>query len=98
MKLFQASDGTIFSFGFDMNARYAASHKICWNDPATGDWLAAENNDAGSLDYEGANQFQFIRELADGLILAYRPGSCLEIQKVGRPLVYSFRTLKADQP
>jgi hypothetical protein len=90
--LFEDAHGFVFSFGFDMIERKPDPDLICWCDPVTKEWESSATNQAGWIYSPGAGETQFVRQCGD-VIVAYRPGACIELQYVGAPCVFSVRTL-----
>jgi hypothetical protein len=95
MKLFQHSSGFVIAFGFDMIKRCPDPRMICWNDPASGDWEAAATNQAGAAVTPFDMAPEFVHESA-GKVVAYQPGKCIEMTLIGRPYIWSMRTLLPD--
>jgi hypothetical protein len=94
VKLFRHTNGTVFSFGFDMRNRAPEDGIVCW-DNAYGKW---DDNEGG-----GARRLatmilapEFIIE-HEGRILAYQPGLVVEMTYVGHPVGWSMRCYRADQ-
>lgn len=72
MKLFETSQGFIFSFGFDMITRKRDSHIIAWCDPRTKEWEPTPDNKAGYYRVcFFVGEMDFIKEI-DGKVIAYR--------------------------
>jgi hypothetical protein len=96
MKLFEAFDGYIFSFGFDMVQRKPDPHRICWCDPNDRSWSPRPTNLAGSIFCELLTfQPEFVRQVS-GCVVAYQPGLCFELYNVGPPDVWRLHPLRAE--
>lgn len=95
MKLFQAKNGMVIAFGFDMQKRKPDPHIICWNDPDTGSWDAET-----TYSLAGWNRLptitinpEFIREI-NGRVVAYQAGCAIDMAFVNRPAVWAFTILE----
>lgn len=95
MKLFQHSNGTLFSIGFDMDKRVPASRLICWSDPTTKSWEIQPGNQAGWMLAPFDLAPEFVREVR-GTLVAYQPGWCIEATYIGAPYIWSIRFLRPD--
>jgi hypothetical protein len=96
MKLFEDSQGFIFAFGFDMNARKPHHSMICWCDPETKEWEATSANQAGWLTVPTTILApEFVFESRDRAIVAYQPGLCIELRRQGKPFVFTLFTMHA---
>jgi hypothetical protein len=97
MRLFQHSQGFIIAFGFDVMNRIPSPRTISWSDPSNGSWEPRATNMAGSVNLSFTVDPQFVREVQDGIIVAYQPGKTIEMIPIGMPYVWKIRTLQSDQ-
>jgi hypothetical protein len=95
VKLFEDSRGFVWAFGFDMIARRPEPSFVCWCDPETKEWDLDKSNQAGLFRIAKDVAPEFVIE-ADGKVIAYQPGLCLEFNYVGMPLIWSCRVLTAE--
>lgn len=98
MKLFEHSSGTIFAFGFDMIERKPNPRRIAWSDTdgdLNGRWERLPTSNAGFNDFRFEIAPEFIFE-ANGKVIAYQPGLCIEMTFVGAPLIWSFNIMRPD--
>jgi hypothetical protein len=76
MRLFETSNGYIFSFGFDVANQKRDSHIIAWCDPRTKEWEPKPDNRAGSYQLFGI----FVKPdhiwEVDGKVIAYQADPC----------------------
>jgi hypothetical protein len=96
MKLFQHSNGALFAFGFDMDTRSPDPRIICWSDQDGKTWEATAGNSAGFWRAPKGIVIapEFVYE-ANGRIVVYQPGLCIEMDYVGPPFIWAFRILNA---
>lgn len=92
MKLFETSQGFIFSFGFDMQTRKPRHGHVCWCDPITKSWEISQGNQAGWIVPPYGVAPEFIKEIG-GTVFCYQSGMCVEFRYIGPPLVWSYSML-----
>jgi hypothetical protein len=97
MKLFEDSQGFIIAFGFDMREQKPHSRMICWCDPETKVWETTAANQAGWLTVPTTMIVapEFVFENLDRAVVAYQPGLCIELRRLGRPYVFALHILHA---
>lgn len=95
MKLFKHSAGFIICIGFDMQERKENPRIICWSDPATGSWDTKPSNLAGWVCTPMEVRPEFVFE-ANGKVVAYQPGLCIEMACIGGPNVWGFSYVNKD--
>ena len=95
MKLFESSKGFVFAFGFDMLNRRPDTKIVQWCDPVSKQWGVGLDNEASEMVLDFDVEPEFVRE-ADGRIVAYQPGLCLEFTYVGYPMIWEIKVLKAE--
>jgi hypothetical protein len=93
MRLFETSQGFIFSFGFDMKARKPRRRHVAWCDPGTKDWDVNVASSAGTIEFPFDIDPEFIRE-SNGAVVAYQPGVCLEFHFEGAPFIWTCTIMR----
>lgn len=99
MKLFQHTSGMVIAFGFDMLGRVRNGSMIGWSDRDGKSWDALPSNEAGSAAFastivDGIDP-EFVFE-ANGTVLAYQPGLCIEMKMIGPPFTWSISFLRPN--
>lgn len=96
MKMFKTSRGIILSFGFDVMGRKADPRRIYWSDLTGAGWDPADRRGADWATFPFDVVPEFIRETADGTVVAFMPGRCIELIPVTDPYIWRIRVLAPE--
>jgi hypothetical protein len=96
MKLFETSQGFVFSFGFNMETRKPDRRHIAWCDPTTKNWEIGPTNQAGTIELQFEIDPEFVKEI-NGDVIVYQPGVCIEFYYVGSPVIWRCRVMRAEE-
>ena len=97
MRLFETSQGYIFSFGWDMVARKRDSSIIAWCDPRTKEWEPTPDNKAGNYRVFGTIVSPEVVLEDKGRVIAWQQARCFELIHFGHRIVWVLRILKMDK-
>ena len=95
MKLFQHSQGFIFSIGFDPIHRIPTPNLISWCDPLSKEWDVKPTNQAGTMTVPFDLDPDFVRECGNKVII-HQDRKCIEMEFIGPPYIFNLTVLHAD--